>query len=51
MRQSAWAANDHSVHDSLDHEVYKMIGRHGTDLVSRGVTAAGSMHALGVAGK
>lgn len=39
------------MHDSLDHEVYKMIGRHGANLVSRGVAAAGSMHALGIAGK
>eukprot|EP00903_Cladosiphon_okamuranus_P009842 g9353.t1 len=51
ISKSAWAANDHSVHDSVDHEVYKMIGRHGTNLVSRGVTAAGSMHALGIADK
>lgn len=49
--QAAWAANDYSVQDTLDHEVYKMIGRHGTSMVSRGIIAAGSLHAMGVAGK
>lgn len=52
-RQAAWAANDHSVQDSLDHEVYKMIGRHGAGLVSRGVIAcsSGSLYAFGIAGE
>lgn len=49
--QAAWAANDYSVQDTLDHEVYKMIGRHGSSMVSRGIVAAGSLHATGVAGK
>lgn len=49
--QAAWAANDYSVQDTLDHEVYKMIGRHGTSMVSRGIVAAGSLHTTGIAGK
>lgn len=48
--QAAWAANDYSVQDSVDHEVYKMVGRHGTGMVSRGIVAAGRLHALGIAG-
>ncbi|CAN0118809.1 unnamed protein product, partial [Ectocarpus fasciculatus] len=49
IAQAAWAANDYSVQDSVDHEVYKMVGRHGTGMVSRGIVAAGRLHALGVA--
>ncbi|CAN0309802.1 unnamed protein product [Pylaiella littoralis] len=49
ISQAAWAANDYSVQDTLDHEVYKMIGRHGTSMVSRGIVAAGSLHTTGIA--
>ncbi|CAB1103033.1 unnamed protein product [Ectocarpus sp. CCAP 1310/34] len=50
IAQAAWAANDYSVQDSVDHEVYKMVGRHGKGMVSRGIVAAGRLHALGIAG-
>ncbi|CAM9402874.1 unnamed protein product [Ectocarpus sp. 4 AP-2014] len=49
IAQAAWAANDYSVQDSVDHEVYKMVGRHGKGMVSRGIVAAGRLHALGIA--
>lgn len=50
--QAAWAANEYSVQDSVDHEVYKMIGRHGSSLaISRGVVAEGSLRAVGSDGK
>lgn len=34
--QEAWEANTMSVQDCIDHEVYKMIGRHGPHVV-RGI--------------
>lgn len=38
--------------DSVDHEVYKMIGRHGSSLaLSRGIVAEGSLRAVGSAGE
>lgn len=49
--QAAWAANDYSVQDCVDHEVYKMIGRHGTSMVTRGIVAADALDAFGCAGK
>lgn len=48
--QEAWAANDYSVQDCVDHEVYKIIGRHGAGMVTRGVIAADRLYALGFAG-
>lgn len=43
----AWAANDYSVQDCIDHEVYKIIGRHGTNMVARGIIAAEAFYAYG----
>lgn len=48
--QVAWAANDYSVQDCVDHEVYKIIGRHGTNMVTRGIIAAEAFHAYGFEG-
>lgn len=45
--QVAWAANDYSVQDCIDHEVYTIIGRHGTNMVARGIIAAEAFHAYG----
>eukprot|EP00904_Undaria_pinnatifida_P000364 jgi/Undpi1/10328/HiC_scaffold_28.g12778.m1 len=45
--QVAWAANEYSVQDCVDHEVYKIIGRHGTNMVTRGIIAAEAFHSYG----
>lgn len=45
--QVAWAANDYSVQDCIDHEVYSIIGRHGSNMVARGIIAAEAFHAYG----
>lgn len=45
--QEAWAASDYEVQDCIDYEVYKMIGRHGADMVTRGIMPTAELFAIG----
>lgn len=47
IRQDAWTANDYVVQDCVDHEVYKMVGRHGVDMATRGIAAAEALRKYG----
>lgn len=48
MVQDAWTANEYVIQDCVDHEVYKMVGRHGVEMVSRGVAAGEAFKKYGI---